>query len=55
MTTQKVLVCSHGEIVQTGPWPDTRVWHTASRTFCNDRPDSPQTKLAAVTVIGDAR
>lgn len=46
----KVKVCSHGQIVETGPYPDARVWHTETQDFCTDRPETLQLKTAWVSV-----
>lgn len=51
MATQTVTVCSHGEIVQTGPYPDTRIWHTESQTFCTDRPECLKSATAMLSII----
>jgi hypothetical protein len=51
VSTATVKVCSHGQIVDTFPHPDTRIWHKDTGDFCTDRPEALKTATATLTVI----
>lgn len=51
----KQLMCSHNQIVSTGPYPDTRIWHMDTHDFCTDRPETLRTVDCAVTPVGMKR
>lgn len=51
MSTTTVRVCSHGQIVSVAPFPDTRIWHTETRDFCTDRPETIRTAEAVQTIV----
>jgi hypothetical protein len=48
----KVQICSHAEVVQVNPFPDTRIWHRESSTWCSDRPETLKTTDAVLTPVG---
>ena len=51
MPIEAVRVCSHGQIVQTFPYPDTRIWHRDTQDFCTDRPETLKIGQATLTLI----